>query len=164
MIDEIRGLYAYNRWANERILDACQALAPEQLGKGLGSSFSSVRETLAHIFAAEWIWLSRWNGVSPRGMPAWELPDVASLRARWDEVEAERADFLSRQDDASLRKIVAYRNTKGEPFQSPLWQLLRHVANHSTYHRGQVVTMLRQLGAAAPSTDLVLFYREGGRD
>lgn len=158
-LDEIRQLYEFNRWANGRILEAAAALDPEPFDRDLGSSFPSVRATLAHILGAEWIWLSRWNGTSPTAPPAWPLDDVASLRARWTEVEAGQAALLAALTEDRLDQVIDYRNLAGEPYRSPLWQMLRHVVNHSSYHRGQVTTMLRQLGAAAPATDLILYFR-----
>ncbi len=161
MSKDLRELYEYNRWANERVLDAAAGLSAEAYARDLGSSFPSVRDTLVHVFAAEWVWLSRWQGTSPAGLPAdWELSTVEALRTRWAEVERERAALLAGLGDAELDRTVAYRNTKGEPFTSSLGQMLRHVVNHSTYHRGQVTTMLRQLGAEPVGTDLIQYYRE----
>lgn len=161
MIDEIRELYAYNRWANRRLLDAASRLSPEAFTRDLGSSFPSVRDTLAHIVAAEWVWLERWRGRSPTGPPeAWDLSTPDAIRGAWEEVERDRQAFLAGLDDAAPKREIAYRTTSGQPFEQPLGQMLRHVVNHSSYHRGQVVTMLRQLGAEPPPTDLILFYRE----
>lgn len=163
MIDEIRRLYAYNRWANHRILDAAGKLDPESWTVDLGSSFPSIQATLAHILAAEWIWLSRWQGTSPTGLPpSWNLSTLEEIRARWADVENAREELLAALTDEDLDKAIAYRNLKGEPLMNTMGEMLRHVVNHSTYHRGQVVTMLRQIGAEAPSTDLILFYREQG--
>ncbi|MGH7505317.1 MAG: DinB family protein [Longimicrobiales bacterium] len=161
MIEEIRELYTYNHWANGRILDATAELSLEELTRDLGSSFPSVRDTLAHMLGAEWIWLSRWMGVSPAGTPAsWDLSTHAAIRDRWRTVEEERSAFLGAQTAASLQRVIEYRNTAGEPFASPLWQMLRHVVNHASYHRGQITTMLRQLGRSAAATDLIVFYRQ----
>jgi len=161
MIDELRELFAYNRWANHRILDAAAKLSAEALDKDLGSSFPSVRATLAHILSAEWVWLSRWKGTSPTGVPdSWDLSTLDSIRKRWAEVEREQQEFIDALGEDDLRRAVSYRNIKGQPFTSTMAQMLRHVVNHSTYHRGQVVTMLRQLGAEAVSTDLITYYRE----
>lgn len=160
-VDEIRELYEYNRWANGRVLDAAGRLTQKEFTHDLGSSYRSVRDTLAHILAAEWIWLSRWRGTSPSGVPeSWNLSTFDALRAKWAEVEADQRAFVDGLTEEALEGVVAYRNTKGIGFENPLRQLLRHVVNHSTYHRGQVITMLRQLGAEAVSTDLVLFHRE----
>lgn len=161
MLEEFRDLYAYNTWANHRILAAVGGLSHGELARDLGSSFPSIRETFAHVVSAEWIWLSRWRGTSPNGIPAsWDLSTLEALEDRWRAVDGElRAyvDGLSRED---ILRTVVYRNTKGEEFAAPHGQLLRHLVNHSTYHRGQVVTMLRQLGAEGVATDMVQFHRE----
>jgi uncharacterized damage-inducible protein DinB len=161
VLDEIRELYEYNRWANGRILDAAAALSPEQFSQDLGSSFASVRGTLAHILTAEWVWLARWRGTSPTGPPSsWDLSTFEALRDRWREVERDQQAFIDGLTEEAVRQTIAYRDTQGTGFANPLWQMLRHVVNHSTYHRGQVVTMLRQVGAEPVSTDLIRFYRE----
>ncbi len=161
MLNEIRELYDYNRWANGRVLRAAGGLADEDYIRDLGSSFPSVRDTLEHILAAEWIWLSRWRGVSPPRLRAdWNPVMHHALRGRWLAFEMDQSEFLSRLTEDDLRDVVSYRQVSGEAFAEPLWQLMRHVVNHSTYHRGQVTTMLRQLGADPVSTDLVVFYRE----
>lgn len=163
VLDEILDLYAYNRWANGRTLEAAAGLADEDYIRDLGSSFPSVRDTLEHILAAEWIWLSRWRGVSPtRLRPDWNPVMLHALRDRWSAFEVDQTEFLSRLTEELLTETVTYRQLSGEEFSDPLWRLMRHVVNHSTYHRGQVTTMLRQLGAEPASTDLVVFHREVG--
>ena len=158
--EQARTLYAYDAWANQRVLDACAALAPEQFTKDLGSSFRSVRDTLAHIMGAEWLWLERFRGRAA-GLPSGDqFPDLASLRARWAEVERDLLAYVGGLSAADLERSFDYRDTKGNPHTSLLWQTLQHVANHSTYHRGQVTTLLRQLGAKPVGTDLIGFYRE----
>lgn len=160
MTDELQDLFGYNRWANARMLDACEPLPAEALGRDMGSSFPTVLATLVHILSAEWIWLERWNGRSPSGPPGdWELAGIAPIRATWSAVQADQARFLEALDDERLSATIEYRNTRGEEFAAPLWQLMRHLVNHSTYHRGQVATLLRQLGFPAASTDLVLYHR-----
>lgn len=158
--DEVRNLYDYNSWANHRVLDACTPLTPEQLSRDLKSSFPSVRATLEHIVWAEWLWLERWKGSSHSGPPAEEFADLAAIRARWSQVEAELQQFVRGLSEVDLGRVVQYRNTKGKEFSNPMAHMLQHLVNHGTYHRGQVTTMLRQLGAAPVATDLIAFYRE----
>jgi uncharacterized damage-inducible protein DinB len=161
MLEQIVELFAYTRWANNRILEATAKLSGEELSRELGNSFPSIRATLVHIVGAEWVWLSRWNGESPTALPAWlELLSNEAIRRRFEEIDAERRIYLEHLEEVGLNALIRYRNLKGDPFAAPLWQLLLHLVNHSTYHRGQVVTMLRQLGHSAPATDLVQFYRE----
>ena len=161
MVSEINELFEYNRWANQRMLNAVATLSEEQLNRDLKSSFPSVRETLVHMLGADWIWLSRWQGTSPSAAPAeWDVSNLAAIQARWSEIEQARSEFLDGLTPDALNNELAYRNLKGEPFVNPLGHLLRHVINHSTYHRGQLTTMLRQLGGTPPSTDLIVFIRE----
>lgn len=158
---EILALYEYNAWANARALGAAEPLAPAQLLRDLGGSFPSVRDTLAHLLGAEWVWLRRWLGESPTALlPAADFPTVATLRDRFAAVERERRPFLEGLDEGRLRQPLHYRDTAGKAMSLPLVHSLQHVVNHGTYHRGQVTTMLRQLGARPVSTDMSRYYFE----
>lgn len=157
-LSELRRFFTYNEWANARILGAAEGLSREALTKDLASSFPSIRDTLSHIVAVEWVWLRRWKGESPSVAPDWAAaPDVQTLKARLRDVEAERAGFLDGLRDADLQRRVAYVNFKDEHWEYALGDLLLHLVNHSTYHRGQVATMLRQVGAGAPATDFLVY-------
>jgi uncharacterized damage-inducible protein DinB len=159
--EEVRILYDYNAWANRRQLNAASALTSEQFTKPLGSSFSSVRDTLAHICGAEWIWLERFQGRSPASLPdTTQFNDVASLQTHWNEVEARLLKFVREIKQADLDRVFEYKTLKFGVYKNPLWQSMQHVVNHGTYHRGQVTTMLRQHGAQPVLTDLMHFYRE----
>jgi uncharacterized damage-inducible protein DinB len=158
--DEVRELFAYGVWANALVFDAAAALSEEQLHHSVASSFPSVGGTLAHIVGAEWVWLRRWLGESPSNFPDWVSKPVQSdLRARLSAVEHERETFLGGLVDADLGRTISYRTLGGQTFSDPLGKLMKHVVNHSTYHRGQLVTQLRQLGHKPPSTDLILYLR-----
>ena len=162
--EDCRLLFEYNAWANRRILDACDALSEDQFTRDLRSSFPSVGETLAHIAAAQWIWIERWHGRSPTAPPDWyKSADRAALRERFNALDRDLIEFASHLGPADLERVTEYRNMSGQSSAQPLWQPLQHLANHSTYHRGQITTMLRQLGAAPPHTDLIVFYRERGK-
>ena len=160
-VEEMRELFAFNAWANHRVLGAVEALSVEQFTKPLGSSFSSVRDTLVHIYGAEWIWLERLHGNSPAGFPeAKDFTDLASLRAKWALQEDKAASYAGRITQAELDEVIEYKTLSYGAVKNPRWQAMQHVVNHGTYHRGQVVTMLRQLGAKGVATDLIGFYRE----
>lgn len=161
---DLNELYDYNEWANGRILDAAAELSDRELWKDLGSSFPSVGATMVHLLAAEWVWVSRCEGTSPRSMPdGWPGGTVGDLRDRWKDVQERQRAFLGTLGEEDLDRMVDYANLAGEPRRSSIRQMLQHVVNHSSYHRGQVVTMLRQLGRPAPSTDLILYYRTVAR-
>jgi len=159
--EEMRLLYDYNAWANRRSLTAAAALTTEQFTKPMGSSFSSVRDTLAHIFGAEWIWLERFQGRSPSSLPdTTQYADVATLGERWGEFEPRLLLFVRNLNQSDLDRVMEYKTLKFGVYSNPLWQSMQHVVNHGSYHRGQVTTLLRQLGVPAILTDLMHFYRE----
>ena len=162
-LEDLRSLVDYHYWARDRALAAAEALSSEQFTRDMGSSFRSVRDTLAHIYAAEWAWHARWLGQSPTAPPAMEFPDVASIRAKWAALESDVRAFLESLGENGLDRVFDYKMIDGRPGSSVFWHMLQHVVNHATYHRGQVTTMLRQLGAAPPeSMDLIRFYRTRG--
>ena len=167
--DDIHLLYKYDRWANNKVLEAASALSPEQFTRDLGGSFRSVRDTLIHIISGEWGWLTYWNAQShgPDFLNTLRdrrdalfnphiYPNVAAVRSKWEEIEKEQSEFLSRLTDDALRKMLPVRAK-----QLPLMHLMQHLANHSTYHRGQVSLMMRQLGAEPLATDFHVFLLEG---
>jgi uncharacterized damage-inducible protein DinB len=159
--DDVVRLFAYNVWANHRLMRLSARLTVDDFKRDvLGGSHGGVRGTLAHIMAAEWIWLERWKGVSPpRLFDEGEFADVVALRDRWTLIEGHRQEWLAGLRADALAEPIRYRSTQGEPFEAPLWKLIQHTANHSTYHRGQVVLMLRALGARVVSTDLLIWDR-----
>ena len=161
-LENIRSLLDYHYWARDRLLAAVEPLTDEQRTRDMGSSFRSVHDTLVHIFAAEWAWHSRWNGVSPTALSqAGEFPDLATLRARWTDLEQQVRAYVDAAGEDGLRRVYDYKSLAGAAGGALLWQMVQHVVNHASYHRGQVTTMLRQMGAApAKSLDLIAFYRE----
>ena len=159
--DEIRTLFDYNTWANHRELDAATQLPPEQFTKPLGSSFSSVRDTLMHICGGEWIWHERFEGRSSSAIPDLaSIQTVEALRTHWLPQEARLLAYVQKLTQADLDRVIEYKTINFGMYQNPLWQSMQHVVNHGTYHRGQITTMLRQLGAKPILTDLMHFYRE----
>lgn len=163
--DDIQFLYKYNRWANAAVFQSVTPLSPEEFTRQLGGSFPSVRDTLVHIMAAEWIWLRRWKGVSPRALfDSDGFPTVDSIRAKWSEIETEQMEFVNGVTEDMLKEIVAYVNTRGQPWRYPLGRLMQHLVNHSSYHRGQITNFLRLLGAEPKPTDLLIYLDVEGRE
>jgi uncharacterized damage-inducible protein DinB len=158
-LQDVFTLYEYNRWANGRTLEAAEKLDATALMKNLGNSFPSARDTLAHILGAEWIWLRRWKGESPaKLLLVSEFPTVASLRERFGAVDVERGTFLASLTEERLQHPFDYKDLAGNAYRLPVIQTMQHVVNHGTYHRGQITTMLRQLGATPIGTDMSRFY------
>jgi uncharacterized damage-inducible protein DinB len=162
--DDLHLLIDYNYWARDRLLDALTAITPEQFTRPMSSSFNSVRDTIAHICAAERIWITRLKGEKAQLQKPDRLPDVEAARKEWGELEGEMREQLARLGPESVERTLEYQDLSGNDQSDVLWQMLQHVVNHGTYHRGQITTMLRQLGAAPPkSMDLIAFYRERKR-
>jgi uncharacterized damage-inducible protein DinB len=154
-------LLDYTVWANHRILRPVATLTVAAYRRDLGGSHGGVRGTLTHIMGAEWLWLERFKGVSPsRLLDESEFPDVVALRDRWKVIEDHRAAWFVSLREADAQATIAYRNLEGKQWSAPLWQLVQHVVNHSSYHRGQVTNFLRQLGARPVGTDMVAWDRE----
>ena len=163
-VQDLQTMLDYHYWARDRALDALEALDAEQYNRDLGSSFKSIRETVTHVYAAEWAWYSRWQGDSPTALlPGDKFPDLASLRAAWAELEQKMRAFVAGLDDDGVNRVLAFKLLSGQPGASPIWQMVQHVVNHASYHRGQLTTMLRQLGAQpAKSMDMIAYYRTQG--
>src|SRR3984893_14172788 len=169
--DDIQLLYEYDRWANNRVLQAASALSAEQFTHDLGGSFRSVRDTLVHIIGGEWIWLAYWKETSQSSAFLTELrkrrdapfhphgfPNLAAVQVKWAEIEKEQVEFVNCVTNESLEKMIPFRTT-----QISLAHLMQHLANHSTYHRGQIALMMRQLDAEPLATDFHTFLAEVSR-
>jgi uncharacterized damage-inducible protein DinB len=159
-VADIQSLYRYNDWANRRLLDAASALPAESVSRDLGGSLASVRDVVAHVVSTEWAWLERWHGTNPSSVPDWVDGNVVSLIARLGEVQTKRAAFLKTISNSDLSSPVSFVFMSGVPDKHELQDLLVHVVNHSTYHRGQLASMLRRFGTAPPATDFVVFKAE----
>lgn len=159
--DYLRTLVEYHYWARDRVLDAVAALSADDYVRDLKNSFPSIKATLEHTYGAEVVWLMRWRGESPAAFSG-AIPDgVDALREAWNEHEHRLRAFVAPLDDAGAARVIPYRLFSGAEGASPLWEMLAHVVNHATYHRGQVTTMLRQLGAnPGKSMDMIAFFRE----
>ena len=158
---DLQTLVDYHYWARDRVLEAVEPLSLEQFTRELGNSFPSVRDTVAHLYGADWIWCARWDGESPDALPdPAQFATLAAVRLVWTEHEGKVRAALERHGEAGIDRLVEYTRN-GQRQAQPFWQTLQHLVNHGSYHRGQVTTMLRQLGAAPPqSVDLIAFYRE----
>lgn len=157
-VEWIRTLYGYNAWANRRILDTAAQLTSEQLKAPGRASFDSIHATLVHTMSAHWIWLSRWQGISPRAMldPA-TFATLADIRARWQQIEQETQAVLDNLDESLLEQAVIYTNTKGRQNAYPLWQLMLHQVNHATQHRSEIAMILTELGYSPDWLDLIRY-------
>ena len=164
-LKDTRDLFDYTEWANALAMNAAANLSDEDLRREVQISHGSIFGTLAHMAGAEWIWLERWHGRSPAKAAAWSMwttescGDLATLKVRWDDLITQRREFISQLDEARLAADLPFKLLSGDASSMPLIDQMRHVCNHATMHRGQVVGMIRQLGIEPPSTDLLFYLR-----
>jgi uncharacterized damage-inducible protein DinB len=158
---DIQLLYRYNRWANERILNAAANVSGVQFLAPASYPHGGLRGTLTHALFAEWIWRKRWEGDSPiQRIKPEEFPTFDSLRARWLEEDKALDAFIANLTDEKLNAPFQYRNTRGEPLENILWHVMAHLVNHGTQHRSEAAAMLTDLGHSPGDIDLIVFLRE----
>jgi uncharacterized damage-inducible protein DinB len=151
----------YNLWANQRVCDFIKTLPDEQWDKEITSSFSSLRKTIFHFFGAQALWLQRLQGHSPVSFPDAGSFSKEELMKELMDTSKQLIEFINTSSDAFLQTGIQYKNLAGDSFQNTVADILQHVINHSTFHRGQVITLLRQLGHTKLfATDYIAFCRE----
>ncbi len=157
-LQEIKTLHAYNSWGDNLIFDALEAIPEDQYKADMKSSHGGLHGTMTHIVGAEKLWLERWQGAPqpPLAPPA----SHAELKKIWEKVGYDTAKWLSTMTDKRLNETFTMKTLAGDAFTHIFWQAFQHLVNHSSYHRGQIITMLRQIGTKPPTTDLIRFYRE----
>ena len=154
--DVLRRQLEYHAWASGRLMDAAAALPPDELTRDFGTADQSVAGTLAHVFFADRVWLERvlWRPKPPRPEARldcilWEWPPL---------LEAWRA-WAANLTEAAAGEVLAYQDLSGRPWRTAVWEIVLHVVNHGTHHRGQVAGFLRSMGHTPPPLDLIAFYR-----
>src|SRR4029450_4385834 len=164
-LKDIKHLLNYTEWANDLAVEAAIKLSDDNLRRDVGISHKSIFGTLVHMAGAEWIWLERWNGRSPRKDEGWSqwstesCVDLATLKERWNYVVDGRSKYVSELNESSLAAELPFKLLSGEASSMQLVHQMQHVVNHATLHRGQIVGMIRQLGIDPPSTDLLFYIR-----
>jgi len=157
--DYLASLYEYNFWANHRYFTVAQGLTDEQLHRMQGHSWGDVHAMFVHLVSSEWLWLERWHGTSHRShLDKSEFPTLASIKVRWDRQEAELRSFIESQSEGSLQSEIAYSNLSGESFRVPLWQMLMHLANHETHHRGELAAMFALMNVPHPEEEVIQYF------
>ena len=152
--DTLRQHIAYTAWATDRLMRAIEQIPPEHLTHDFQTADRTILGTLVHTFGADRIWLRR---VLSEPVTAFLTDDdhhLATLQRDWPIVHQCWAANL---DDPS--RVIHYQDLKGNPYTSTLWEIVLHVVNHATHHRGQVSGFLRALGHTPPQLDLIRYYR-----
>lgn len=162
--NHLQELCRYNVWANQKISGFIEGAGEERCLKKQDSSFGTIRETLIHILDAQHIWLERLQGRSPQ---VWHGATFSgsSLQAAAELVESSVnwEKFVDGIHDGGITEMVSYQNIRGQEFHNTVGQIIAHVMNHGTFHRGQIITMLRGSGYKdLKQTDLIAFFRVSG--
>ncbi|MBI3502573.1 MAG: hypothetical protein HY063_12350 [Bacteroidetes bacterium] len=152
---------AYNLWANTRITDLLKNNS-SLLDKEVKSSFPSLRKTMYHIWGAEELWWKRLHGESLSKVPAMDFTGSFEEAANnFLSLSKNFTEHIKTKDENYLQTNCAYKDTRGNSYTQPYWQMIFHCMNHSTFHRGQIITMLRELGITTiPATDMIVYFRE----
>jgi uncharacterized damage-inducible protein DinB len=140
-------------------VDAASQLPPEQLTRDFGTADKSVLGTLVHIFAADRVWLARVEGVPSTSFTTEADYDLSVLQNEWPVVHEKWLAWVDGLTDETAAADLHYADMRGNHWQQPPWQIVLHVVNHATQHRGQVAGFLRSMGHAPPPLDLTAFYR-----
>ena len=157
--DYIKHACNYTYWANRRYIAVAEGLSPEQLHKKQGHSWDDVQSVLLHMLSSEMVWLGRWNGESPKGhLDPGDYPTLSLIKEKWEQVEREMRLFIGRQTEASLETEVTYSNFAGQTFHVPLWQMLMHVPNHETHHRGELAAMFALMNVPHPEEEVIQYF------
>jgi uncharacterized damage-inducible protein DinB len=160
-VETAREMLLYTLWADRRMLAAVREVRPEDLTRDAGASFGSLLGTMAHMLGAQRVWLSRFAGAPLARVPGLaDFPDLPAWIEGWEETAAGIEAFLATMTAEQLEAEVTWTTTTGQTYTRPLWQPVLHLANHTTYHRGQVVSLLRQMGYKPNATDLIYYFIE----
>ncbi|MGN6213810.1 DinB family protein [Parafilimonas sp.] len=153
-------LAEYNLWANNIACGWLENISDEQWNKPIVSSFSSIQETVLHIISAENTWLQRFRHEPVKWLQSTYKGTKAEHIALWKKTSEAFKIFVENFNEMDLTKNCDFKRLNGDAYSMPFYQLFAHVVNHATYHRGQLVTMLRQSGFInVGSTDLLGYYR-----
>lgn len=157
MNDWMKKQFDYHVWANEMVLRHIETLPEEVFLKATDLGFSSIAEVFGHLAAAEDVWLARLKGETPPPLTPKPFRSVEEAIRYMNEQQERSREYIHGVKD--WETVIDYSNSKGQPFSNTIIEILQHMVNHGTYHRGNVTTMLRYHGYAGTLTDYIVFAR-----
>ncbi len=158
-VDTLRLQLDYSAWASQRLLDAAAKLSHEELTRDFKTADKTVLDTLVHIYAADRIWLARVQQEPRATFSDPEDRDLTLLQTEWPALNARWKLWLREFKDGDVVRMISYKDMKGRPYSQPLWQILLHLVNHGTHHRGQISGFIRAMGYTPAPLDMIAYYR-----
>jgi uncharacterized damage-inducible protein DinB len=167
LVEHVRQMAEYNHWMNQKLYEACGKLSDVQLSENRGAFFGSVLGTLNHLVVGDTIWLKRFASAkisaldvmseipNPEALNSILFDSLPSLQVRREQLDQVLIAFSCQVTEAALQDTITYKSFKGVASSKVFFSLLMHLFNHQTHHRGQVSTLLSQLGIDVGVTDLV---------
>ncbi len=149
----------FMKWADEIMLAALLKVPSDRVSADTGSSFRSMLDTLNHVYLAELVWFKRIQGEHQKLADLVSPADATALAEASADLHKSWLDWAASMSPEGWHGPFTFRNKEGVESTMPYWQIVMHVVNHGSYHRGQFATMLRQAGIAPPATDLIIYYR-----
>jgi len=158
-VDTLRLQLDYSAWASQRLLDVAAKLTPEELTRDFKTSDKCILDTLVHVYAADRVWLARVVGEPRATFVDPEDRDLTLLQSEWPALQQRWKLWLRDFSDADVARQISYKDLRGNPYTTPVWQIVLHLVNHGTHHRGQISGFLRAMGHTPPPLDLIAYYR-----
>ena len=158
----VRSHIGYSAWASGLLVQAAGELSHEELTRDFGTADKSVLGTLVHVFGADRVWLARLKGEPADTFLTDADYRLLVLQSDWPALYGCWSTWAAGLTDEAAQAEVSYRDMRGNPWRQPIGQLVLHVVNHGTHHRGQVSGFLRAMGRVPPKLDLVTYYRDHG--
>jgi uncharacterized damage-inducible protein DinB len=154
--------FYYHSWANKQLIEHLSKLPKEIINKEVNSVFPSISQTFAHMYAVDELWFLRINGKSVNSIESKQFKTIQEINDAFTHLHNEILEFLNLKDD--LEETVVYNNTKGQRFSNSIREIIYHIVNHGTYHRGNISAMIRQLGYQGISTDYIYYLRNANKE
>ena len=153
-------LFAYHKWASQEILSHIEGLGGEVYTKKGDSSFSSIKETVSHIITVEKLWLLRMSGIEKPAAEQFHVDTAAEAKEAFMLLHAEMELYFSSLTEEQWQELMKFKSLRGHSFEETREEMLFTFINHASYHRGQIVSLLRQLGKEGIMTDYIYFSKE----
>ena len=141
-------LYQYNAWANQRVLDCLERQHVKD---------EKILSIFGHLACAQLIWFNRFKGLAKSPLKLWGDYSILELKSIAEEASRSWLGFIDEEDD--FDRVLKYTNYVGDYYETNIRDLMAHLVNHCTYHRGQVAVLLREKGFEPINTDFVTYDR-----